>query len=123
LVIGALALAMLWFAGHRHVTPSEGPADQLTPDDPATAARRGLTLPPNAPELQPDHLIPASQVPAPPMYTAGKQPQPPRVIEPPNPITHRLPMINPNGVNGDRPPRVVTPPPPRAAPNPGDIGH
>jgi hypothetical protein len=116
-VIGASLLAIVLFERMGHVTPSNGPTGHADSIGAATAVQPGTVPTGYTPPQQPDHLIPASQVQAPPTFVAGKHPPPPQVIEPPNPITHRPPMQNPGGVNGDRPPRVLAQSPQQPAPS------
>jgi hypothetical protein len=49
--------------------------------------------------------IPAWIIKPPPPDPASKPPPPPQ--EPPDPRLHRPPLVNPNGINGDRPQRPV----------------
>jgi outer membrane biosynthesis protein TonB len=74
----------------------------------ADAAPEPPTIPPwestpqNTPTVPPGH-IPAWQVKSPrPEVTP-----PPTPVPPPDPASHRPPMHNPGGVDGDRPPRPV----------------
>jgi hypothetical protein len=59
--------------------------------------------PQNTPPVPPGH-IPAWQVKPP---RPDPTPPPPPPVPPPDPATHRPPMHNPGGVDGDRPPRPV----------------
>ncbi|HEY3353531.1 MAG TPA: hypothetical protein VGQ83_09800 [Polyangia bacterium] len=93
--------------------PAAAPAPRPPAAGPALTGAAAVTpekqIPPweatpaNTPPPPPGH-IPAWVV-KPPRPEPSAPPAPP--VEPPDPATHRPPMHNPGGVNGDRPPRPV----------------